>query len=67
VRVCPYSVFRVRKATRAERSGLGYFSRMKLFMRGGRQAFLDQSADGHGCGMCVAACPENAITLRKVG
>lgn len=65
VEVCPYHVFTVRKLTDAERSGLGLLTRFKVFVHGGKQAFVTQPDDCHACGACVTACPEKAITLQR--
>ncbi len=65
VEVCPYDVFVVRKLTDAEREALGWLTRFKVFVHGGKQAFVARPADCHACGKCVAACPERAIQLMK--
>jgi 4Fe-4S ferredoxin len=67
VEVCPYDVFSVRKLTDAERSELGLRARLKVFVHGGKQAFVANPDDCHACGKCVTACPEKAIQLRKAG
>lgn len=64
VRVCPYDVFAVRKLTDNERAPLGRLTRFKLFVHGGKQAFVTRPDDCHACGRCVRACPEKAIELR---
>ena len=64
VRVCPYDVFTVRKLTAQERGALGLLTRFKVFVHGGKQAFVARPADCHACGECVKACPEQAIQLR---
>jgi NAD-dependent dihydropyrimidine dehydrogenase PreA subunit len=64
VRVCPFGVFEVRRVTQDEKSDLGLLARIKLFMHGDRQAFAVQVSACHGCGLCVSACPEEAISLR---
>lgn len=66
VRVCPYNVFSIRKLTDAERASLGLLTRFKVFVHGGKQAFVTRPDDCHGCGLCVTACPEKAIKLRAV-
>jgi 4Fe-4S ferredoxin len=67
VEVCPYDVFVVRKLTAAELAPLGLLTRFKVFVHGGKQAFVERPADCHACGKCVTACPEQAIALRKAG
>jgi NAD-dependent dihydropyrimidine dehydrogenase PreA subunit len=64
VAVCPYHVFTVRKLTAAERASLGLLTRFKVFVHGGKQAFVARPDDCHACGLCVTACPEQAIQLR---
>ena len=64
VEVCPYHVFTVRKLTGTERSRLGALTRFKVFVHGGKQAFVTSPAECHACGLCVTACPEKAIQLR---
>jgi NAD-dependent dihydropyrimidine dehydrogenase PreA subunit len=64
VEVCPHDVFTVRKLSDQERSALSAFARFRLFVHGGRQAFVTLPADCHACGKCVTACPERAVTLR---
>jgi NAD-dependent dihydropyrimidine dehydrogenase PreA subunit len=66
VRVCPYNVFSIRKLTHDERASLGLLTRFKVFVHGGKQAFVSRPDDCHGCGLCVTACPEKAIQLRAV-
>jgi 4Fe-4S ferredoxin len=66
VRVCPYNVFTVRTLSDAERSALGLMTRFKVFVHGGKQAFVTRPDDCHACGQCVTACPERAIQLRAV-
>jgi NAD-dependent dihydropyrimidine dehydrogenase PreA subunit len=67
LRVCPYDVFEVRRLTSAENKALPLGSRLKVWAHGGKQAFVVRGADCHACGLCVAACPEKAIVLRRAG
>ena len=67
VRVCPYTVFEVRRLTAEERAPLSFVGRMKLLVHGGRQAFAVRADACHACGLCVKACPERAIRLVAVG
>jgi 4Fe-4S ferredoxin len=65
VRVCPWSVFEVRKLTGAERRALSLMTRVKVAVHGGKQAFVVAGDACHACGLCVAACPEHAIRLER--
>jgi 4Fe-4S ferredoxin len=66
VRVCPYNVFEVRELSGNERGALRIKSRFKAWIHGNRQAFAVNADQCHGCGLCVAACPEKAIKLECV-
>ena len=57
----------VRALTPAEREGLGFFARVKLFVHGGRQAFAVRAADCRACSLCISVCPEDAIQLVPAG
>jgi NAD-dependent dihydropyrimidine dehydrogenase PreA subunit len=65
VRVCPYDVFEVRVLARDERAALPFMARLKAMAHGARQAFAVRADQCHGCGLCVAACPEHAIRLTR--
>jgi 4Fe-4S ferredoxin len=66
VRVCPTGVFDL-VVPRAEiRASLGLLGRLKLRVHGGKQADVARPASCEGCGLCVSACPEKAISLRSV-
>ncbi len=64
--VCPYDVFEIRRLTAAEKAELSLRGRLKAWAHGGRQAFAVRADACHACGLCVKACPEEAIGLRKV-
>ena len=66
VRVCPYHVFEIRKLTSDEKSGLSFLGRLKSFAHGNKQAFAVHADACHACGLCVKACPEDAIRLVRV-
>lgn len=66
LRVCPYEVFEIQPVSPEDRQGLGVLAKLKLFMHGNKQAFAVYAEGCHACGLCVQACPENAITLVKV-
>lgn len=63
---CPYDVFVVRRFERAERPGLGALGALKFWIHGGMQADVVAADRCHACGLCVMACPEQAITLKRV-
>jgi 4Fe-4S ferredoxin len=65
VEVCPYDVFEVRQIDDAEYRALPFFGRLKLKVHGMQTSYTPRAAECHACGLCVAACPERAITLRR--
>ena len=66
VEVCPYDVLVIHKVTSEQKKALSLIGRIKLAVHGSQQAFADHADRCHGCGLCVAACPEKAITLQRV-
>jgi NAD-dependent dihydropyrimidine dehydrogenase PreA subunit len=66
VAVCPYNVFAMGTVAPALRQGLSLRGKLKGFAHRWRQAFALNANACHACGLCVAACPENAITLVRV-
>jgi NAD-dependent dihydropyrimidine dehydrogenase PreA subunit len=63
VTVCPYDVFELRALSAEERSGLSLVGRLRYVTHGRRSSTTPRIADCHACGLCVAACPEDAIKL----
>ena len=63
--VCPYQVFTIGKLPADERGQLTLLGKLKGFAHGWQQAFASNADACHACGLCVAACPEQAITLVK--
>jgi NAD-dependent dihydropyrimidine dehydrogenase PreA subunit len=66
VRVCPYHVFKVGTLSASQRSGLSIMGKLKGFGHRWQQALLVNAEACHACGLCVAACPEKALTLSRV-
>ena len=64
VKVCPYDVFEVRVLTKDERAELSLLGKLKAWAHGNRRAFAVRADACHACGLCVRACPEQAIVLR---
>lgn len=67
VKVCPYDVFTIGKVQPEQRKGLSLSLRGKLkgYAHRWQQAFATNADACHACGLCVAACPEQAITLTR--
>ncbi len=63
VAVCPYDVFEVRRIDEAEYRALPLLPRLKVWAHGKKTAYAVRADACHACGLCVAACPEKAITL----
>lgn len=61
--VCPYDVFEIREIEQDEYRVLPAFARLKLWAHGKQTAYTPGADACHACGLCVAACPERAITL----
>jgi NAD-dependent dihydropyrimidine dehydrogenase PreA subunit len=66
VAVCPYEVFRISTLSAADRKSLSFFGKLKAVSHGYRQAFVVQPDQCHNCGICVDACPADAIRLVPV-
>jgi 4Fe-4S ferredoxin len=61
--VCPVDVFTLRAPDAQEKAALGWKARVKVWVHGGKQAFVSDADACRGCGLCVMACPEQAIKL----
>jgi 4Fe-4S ferredoxin len=64
-RVCPENVFEVRRIDDADYDSLGILQKFKLRVHGMKVAYTPNADACRSCGLCVAACPERAITLAK--
>jgi 4Fe-4S ferredoxin len=66
VAVCPYAVFEVGAIDEAEFRALPWLARLKVRAHGKKTAHTPNADACRACGLCVVACPENAITLERV-
>jgi 4Fe-4S ferredoxin len=53
VEVCPFDVFQIRPLEAADRAALSVLGKVKAWVHD----------DCHACGLCIKACPEQAIRL----
>ena len=65
VSVCPRNVFVLGVLPGSERGGLSFVGKVKGFAHGWKQAFMPNLGACEACALCVAACPEDAITLQR--
>ena len=65
VEVCPYDVFEVRRIDDADFAALSFVGKMKSRAHGRKTAYTPNAAACQACGLCVVACPEDAIELVK--
>jgi NAD-dependent dihydropyrimidine dehydrogenase PreA subunit len=65
--VCPHDVFEVRKIDEEEYRALPALARLKLWAHGKKTAYAPRADACRACGLCVVACPEQAITLALAG
>jgi NAD-dependent dihydropyrimidine dehydrogenase PreA subunit len=63
VAVCPYGVFEVRRIEEADFRALSFLGRLKSRAHGRLTAYAPGAEACRACGLCVVACPENAIAL----
>ncbi|MEO8716679.1 MAG: ferredoxin family protein [Burkholderiales bacterium] len=63
VRVCPYGVFEIRDLSVDDRRQLSWRGRLKVWAHGNRQSFVARPDACHACQLCIAACPEQALSL----
>jgi NAD-dependent dihydropyrimidine dehydrogenase PreA subunit len=66
VAVCPYQVFSMGTVAPEQRHGLTLIGKLKGYAHKWQQSFALNADACHACGLCVATCPEKAISLRRV-
>ena len=65
VEACPYDVFTVRTIDDDDFAKLGFLAKLKSRAHGKQTAYTPNASACRACGLCVDACPEKAITLRR--
>jgi len=63
VLVCPYDVFAVRRIDDQDFAALGFLSKLKVIAHGKKSSYTVNAGACRACGLCVVACPEDAIAL----
>lgn len=63
VEACPYDVFEVRRIDDADFAQLGLLGKLRSMAHGRQTAYTPHADTCRACGLCVKACPENAIRL----
>lgn len=61
--VCPYGVFEVRRIDDADFAALSFLGKLKSRVHGRLTAYTPRADQCRACGLCVVACPEQAIRL----
>ncbi len=64
--VCVHDVFKIRQITVEQFSELTFLGKIKTLFSDNRKAFVEKPELCFNCGLCVSACPENAIRLVEV-
>ena len=65
VPACPYNVLVIRILTAEEKAELTPMQRFRTFVHGNKRAVVADADACRGCGLCVEACPEHAIKLKR--
>lgn len=65
VSVCPYDVFEMQPISKEDKAKLNLNGQIKTFFFK-KKAYVINPEQCHACGLCVQACPENAIKLARL-
>jgi ferredoxin len=65
VKVCPENVFSVARIEQQHYRDLNIIQKIKLRVHGMQVAYTPRADACRSCGLCVSACPEQAITLSR--
>lgn len=65
IEVCPYDVFEMKPIKDDDFKQLSFIGKLKIRVNGKDKAYVIKPELCHACGLCVTACPEKAIKLRK--
>jgi NAD-dependent dihydropyrimidine dehydrogenase PreA subunit len=63
VEVCPYGVFEVGRISDADFARLGVLGKLRSLAHRRKTALTPKADACQACGLCVVACPEDAIRL----
>ena len=63
VTVCPNDVFEVRRIKNEDFAALGVLAKLRVVAHRRRSAYAVNAHACRACGLCVVACPEDAIEL----
>lgn len=66
VNVCPFDVFTIGTLAKEQRKDLRVIGKLKGMAHQWQQAFVSDDDLCQACGLCVIACPENAIKLQRI-
>ena len=64
--VCPEQVFEISRIRDEDYQQLGLLAKLKQRVHGMQVAYTPNVDACRACGLCVTACPERAISLRRV-
>lgn len=66
IEICPYDVFEMKSIKEEDFKTLSFIGKLKIRVHGKNKAYVVKPDSCHACGLCVIACPEKAIKLRKI-